>query len=410
MPQEFGSILGTNTHSGVRIDPRKEEDPDFNPPSLKKLREFKFQSPIPPPSQQQYEAPALTPGLAGAVPTPDFSPEAAQARYPAQSRMPQAPEARIQAPVYQEPEAPGWKRTALGIGLSGMANLSGQGAKAADDFFLEPERRAERDYAREMGAYTARQGEWSQYFDEMMAHDKFGLSGEQFEEQKRATAVEEDKPIQLSRGATLLSPDGREVRYQDPNQFFGGGSQWEFQVNEAYNYWLANNPGTTREKMTAANKDQAITQFRRRRGLETTVPGYDKDGNLINVPRSDAYYAEKPETYWDESGQLQYRSGRTDVRPRPPQVTEEDIARIDQWASDQKRLTRRNYTDNQYDFMAPLAGSPEEAAAVEALEAELRSIDDEAEQRKERLRSGTIEPGPGETRILKYNVETGRAE
>ena len=419
MPQEFGSVQGGIGHSGVRIDPRKKEDPDFNPPSLKSLREFQFQSPVPQPGQQQYTPPEILPGLGGAAPMPDFSAEAAQAAYPAQRRaqMPQAPEARIQMPTYQEPERPGKWRTALGIGLSGMANLSGQGAKAADDFFLEPERRAERDYARDLGAYSARQGEWSQYFDEMMAADKFNLSGEEFEERKRATAVEEDEPIQVSRGATLLDSSGKEVLYQDPNQFFGGGSQWEFQMNEAFNYWLANNPGRTRQDMTAQERDQAVTGWRRRRGIEQGVPGFDVDGNLINVPRSESYYQPRPAQRFDEFGNIIYEGGpapgpgrSTGTRPRQPQITAEDIADIDQWESDQKRLARRAYESNKNDLLAPLPGTPEEAAAEETLAAELRNIEVEAEQRKERLRSGIIGPGPGEDRVLQYNPETRRAE
>jgi hypothetical protein len=292
-----------------------------------------------------------------------------------------------------------------------MANLSGQGgARAADAFFLEPERRAERDYARDLGAYEARESQWSQYYNDMMAADEFNLSSEEFEERKRATQAEEDAPFAVSRGAGVWDPVSKKMIYQDPNAFFGGGDQWEFQVNEAYNYWLSQNPGRTKESMTAPERDQARNQFRRRRGMETTVPGYDKDGNLIYQPRSQAYYGEMPETYWDEEGNLQYRRGKTDIRPRPDQITAEDIADIDQWASDQKRLARRSYQEHKNDFMAPLAGSPGEAAAEEALEKELRSIDAEGEARKERLRSGTIAPGPGEDRVLIYNPENRRAE
>lgn len=413
MQDEFGSVQGGIGHSGVRIDPRKKEDPDFNPPSLKSLREFQFQSPTPQPSQQQYTPPEIMPGLGGAIPDRDFSPEAAQARFPTRARaqMPQAPGARIQMPVYEEPERPGKWRTALGIGLSGMAGLGGPGqaARASDQFFLEPERRAERDYARDVGTYEARESQWSQYYNDMMAADKYNLSVEEFEERKRATGVEEDAPFAVSRGAGVWDPVKKEMIYEGDN-LFGGGSQWEFQTNEALNYWLAEHPGRTREDMTFKDRDDAITQFRRRRGLETTVPGYDKDGNLINMPRSDSYYGERPETYWDESGQLQYRSGRTDVRPRPPVVDEVNIAGVDEWIADEKRKARRAHQTAGLQLLAPLPGSPEREAFDKALDDELAAIEAEGLARKERLRSGTIAPGPGETRVLQYNVETGRAE
>ncbi len=396
-----GTTIGhTLSRSGVGLDPpfggtpvlqRKKLDPSFNPMTM-----------------EQKEASRANLGMT--LPTPDFSP---QARYPTQARaqMPQAPEARIQMPTYERPEPMGWKKALLGIGLSGGAQLQGMGAQTADAFFREPERRAEADYARELGAYSARQGEWSDYFDDMMAADKFNLSAEELEEQKRANQVEETAPFAVARGAGVWDPVARKMIYEDTN-LFGGGSQWEFQANEAYNYWLENNPGRTKEDMTALDRDQAITQFRRRRGLETSVPGFDADGGLINVPRSDSYYEERPANRFDEFGNIIYQGPQrsTGTRDRVAQITAEDIARIDQWASDQKRLARRNYENNKNAFFAPLPGTESETEAEAALEAELVEIDREAGQRKERLRSGTIEPGPGEGRVLEYNPATGRAE
>jgi hypothetical protein len=291
-----------------------------------------------------------------------------------------------------------------------MANLSGQGAKAADDFFLEPGRRAERDYARDLGAYSANRGEWSDYYDQVMEADKFKLQGEQFEEQLRANKFEEEAPYAVPRGAGVWDPVQRKMIYQDDTGF-GGLTTGEFDRQQARMLYAARN-GLKAEQMTEEQNFQAWREWRQGLGLEVLSPVFEEGGpGVTGEYRSNAAGQYRPVQVFpaDRGGRIGGLPFETSPPPQP-QITAEDIADIDQWASDQKRLARRAYQANVNDFMAPLPGSPEEAAAEEALEAELASIDVEAEQRKERLRSGVIGPGPGEDRVLQYNPATGRAE
>ncbi len=395
--QRFGSVAGGISRSGVRIG---QEDPPFNPPTIASQKQrFQFRG-LP----QPYSPGSVFPP--GAIPTPDFSGEAGG---DARGAMPPMPQERIQRPVYQEPEAPGWKRTALGIGLSGMANLTGGGPRAADQFFLEPERRAEREYARDLGAYSASQGEWSDYWNQIMQGQEIDIRERTLEEGTRQFEEEGRRPIPVPRGGSLYDPTTEEALYTDPRGAYG--SQWESQREDAINYWLQFNTHKTREQMTARDEDEAITGWRRRQGREVSVPGFGPGGSLINVPRGESYYEERPANRFDEFGNIIYQGqGSTGVRDRVPQVNEEDIARVDEWMADEKRRARRDHQTAGLQLLAPLQGTPEREAFDKALDDELLAIEAEGEARKERLRSGTIAPGPGEDRVLQYNVETGRAE
>ena len=295
---QFGRVQGNISHSGTRIRPQPEEDPDFNPPSLKSLRELKLQSPFPPPGQRQYTAPAMLPGLEAAAPAPDFSPEPGGDAIGAMPPI-EPPGARMPMPTYQEPERPGKWRTALGIGLSGMANLSGQGPQAAANFFLAPEARAERDYARELGAYSARQGEWSQYYEDIMGQQEHELNLQKLEEVK-------GRPVGFSRGGGYGTREGEEL-YRDPGGMFGsGGAAWEAEKIQAYRVWLEKpeNAHKTLASMTETDRQAAERDLNRFFGREVMTPRWDPDRPGVVVPgyRSEAEGRPMPITVFGPTG------------------------------------------------------------------------------------------------------------
>jgi len=289
-----------------------------------------------------------------------------------------------------------------------MANLTGGGPRAADQFFLEPERRAEREYARDLGAYSASQGEWSDYWNQIMQGQEIDIRERTLEEQKRQFEEEGRRPIPVPRGGSLYDPTTEEALWTDPRG--GYGSQWESQREDAINYWLQFNPEKTRETMTAFDEDQAIEGWRRRRGVEATVPGFGPGDEIIHMPRGESYYTERPATGYDEQGNPIFQRGRRGDRPRAPNVTEEDMARVDEWEADEKRDARQRHQTAGLQLLAPLQGTPEREAFDKSLDDELLAIEAEAEIRRERLRSGTIDPLPGENEILYFNPDTGKAE
>ncbi|MCK5316958.1 MAG: hypothetical protein KAJ55_03540 [Anaerolineales bacterium] len=282
--QRYGSIAGGVSRSGVNIRPRVQEDAPFNPRPLAEGN-FQFQSPYPPPGQRQYTAPAVLPGLEAAAPTPDFSPQPGGDAIGALPPL-QMPGERIPMPTYQEPERPGKWRTALGIGLSGMANLSGQGPQAAANFFLAPEARAERDYARELGAYSARQGEWSQYYEDIMGRQSLDLERQQLEELKA-------RPRSVPYRGSLTDPEGK-LLYKDPGGMFGaGGSQWEARAMQAYNVWLQKHPEKSLATMTPADRQEAERDANRFFGDEVLVSTFEGD-QVVGRYRSDAEGKPRP--------------------------------------------------------------------------------------------------------------------
>lgn len=403
----FGSVQGGIGHSGVNIDPRKKEDPDFNPPTLKSLREFKFQSPFPPAGQRQYTPPRIMPGLEGAAPMPDFSGEAGG---DARGAMPavQVPGERIKMPVYEEPERPGKLRTALGIGLAGMANLTGGGPRAADQFFLEPERRAEREYARDLGAYSARQGEWDDYYKQVMDMQGLEYQRQTLEERKRAAKVAEEEPFAVPRGAGVWDPVQRKMIYEDEG--FGGMGIGEYDRMQALQLYAARN-GLDASQLSEEQQFQAWREYRQGLGQETQeqVIEYDEDGNpfITRRPRSETGGMESPFAIYGPEGPSMAGGPFERTRPRAPTVTPDDIAREERWAADSKRSIRTAYRRMRQD---PFSGRPgtdrfNELAAAE--QAELDEIDRELENRLEGLRSQSIDPVEP---VRRYNPATGQVE
>jgi len=220
-------------------------------------------------------------------------------------------------PTYQEPERPGWKRTALGIGLSGVANLSGQGPQAAANFFLAPEARAEREYARDLAGYSARQGEWSDYYDDVMQRQELDLSRQQLEELRT-------RPRSFSRGGGLLGREGEEL-YRDPGGMFGaGGSAWEAEKIQAYRVWLEKpaNAGKTLATMTATDRQAAERDLNRYFGREvlTSVWDPDRPGVITGEYRSEAPGRAQPITVYGgpEGVQTGGQPGFQRQQPRAP--------------------------------------------------------------------------------------------
>jgi len=275
---------------------QQEEDAPFNPRPLAEQR--RFQSPFPPPAARQYTAPRIMPGLEAAAPMPDMSPQPGGDAIGAMP-PPQMPGERLPRPVYQEPERPGKLRTAIGIGLSGVAGLSGQSQYAAQNFFLAPEARAERDYARELAEYGASQGEWTQYYEDIMGRQELDLKRAQLEEL-------ETRPRSFSRGGGLLGRGGEEL-YRDPGGMFGaGGSAWEAEKMQAYRVWLEKpqNAGKTLATMTATDKQAAERDLNRFFGREVLTSLWDPErpGVITGEYRSEAPGRAQPVTVYGPTG------------------------------------------------------------------------------------------------------------
>jgi len=286
---QFGRVQGNISHSGTRIRPRGEEDEPFNPPTMAALRKFQFQSPFPPAGQRQYTAPEIMPGLEGALPTPDFS---GAPGGDARGAMPavQVPGARIKMPVYQEPEPPGKLRTALGIGLSGAAGLAGQSQVAASNFFLAPEARAERDYARELGAYSARQGEWSDYYRDVLAQKGVDIQEQTLEERKRAAQAEEEAPFAVPRGAGVWDPVSKKMIFQD-ELGFGGRSIGEYDRLQSLQLYRYRNSIPEDTPLTEEQEFQAWREYRQGLGQEVLVPSFEsgaEGAGVVHRYRSEA--------------------------------------------------------------------------------------------------------------------------
>lgn len=219
-------------------------------------------------------------------------------------------------PVYQAPEAPGKMRTAIGIGLSGMAGLSGQSQYAAQNFFLAPEARAERDYARELGEYSASQGEWSDYYDDVMQREELDLSRQQLEELK-------NRPRSFSRGGGLVSREGEEL-YRDPGGMFGsGGAQWEAEKMQAYRVWLEKpeNAHKTLASMTETDRQAAERDLNRYFGREVLSSVWDTDrpGVITGEYRSESQGRPRPVTVYGPGGVPQ-TGGAGGFQTQPPRA------------------------------------------------------------------------------------------
>lgn len=296
---QFGNIEGSVSRSGVSLKPKKKKQAQaelepYGPPRY-----------VPPTRNQLYrgdpEAPPFIPRLLTVQEQQQPLPERFYGNTVGTTMpTPQIPSEQMAPPTYEEPERPGWKRTLLGIGLSGAANLSGQGPRAADSFFIEPERRAERDYARELGAYSANRGEWSDYYDQVMQQQTLDLQQRRLEEEKKANIEARNRPFNVSRGGSLVSPGGQ-VRFQDPYGQFGATNR-QGELLQAYNVWLENNPGRSMEDMTYNEKNQAWSDYRQFHGMEATSQVFGPGNIVTRRPRSESYDLPGPVTTFGPGG------------------------------------------------------------------------------------------------------------
>lgn len=171
-----------------------------------------------------YAPPPQTGNLGMRLPTPDFSPRLATGY---EREPPQEPaEARGPMPEYQPPEPMGWKKALLGIGLSGAANLQGLGPQTADAYFNQPTRRAEREYARDLGAYTAREATWQTYYDQLDRYERTGVAAGTLAEQERSNLEDErqrrERPVVV--GRNLVPQTGGDPLYTAPEDI----PQWKY--------------------------------------------------------------------------------------------------------------------------------------------------------------------------------------
>lgn len=215
------SVQGGISHSGAGMGPGGR-------PRL--IRGEAQPGAMPAPGGHQFEGlgpyarPTPTGNLGMRLPTPDFSPRYAQAdeRVP-----PQEPaEGRIPMPEYEPPEDMGWKKALLGIGLSGAANLQGLGPQTADAYFNQPTRRAEREYARDLAGYTAREATWQTYYDQLDRYERTGVAQGTLAEQERSNLEGErerrERPIVV--GRDLVSPQGGPPLYEGERDI----PQWKY--------------------------------------------------------------------------------------------------------------------------------------------------------------------------------------
>lgn len=211
------SVQGNISRSGVSAQPGGTPRLIRDPQQVGGRTPFQFEGLGP------YARQAPTGNMGMRLPTPDFSPRYAQAdeRVP-----PQEPaEGRMPMPEYEEPEPMGWKRALLGIGLSAGAQLQGMGAQTADQYFYGPQRKAEREYARDLGQYTAREATWQQYYDQLDRYERTGIAGGTLEEGKRSNLEQErqarERPMVV--GRSLVTPEGEE-KYSAPEDI----PQWKY--------------------------------------------------------------------------------------------------------------------------------------------------------------------------------------
>lgn len=193
-----------------------------------------------PPPQQQGAGTVFPPG---AIPTPDFSRQMVPATQPGRE-MPQPPAEILGAPTYEEPEPMGWKKALLGVGLSAGAQLVGQGAQTADQYFYGPERRAEADYARELGEYTQNQDSWDKYYGRLMQSQNIGVQNRQVDAtEDRNRTLGEYYRGQTNRGIVvnkeLRDPVTGELRGPAAEKFQGGtANEIELQTYSQYMYGM----------------------------------------------------------------------------------------------------------------------------------------------------------------------------
>lgn len=176
--------------------------------------------------------------------------------------MPQPPGPRLEPPVYQPPEPMGWKKALLGIGLSGAAGLSGQGAQTADQFFYGPQRKAEADYAREYGAYKDSGDSWDKYYGRVMQGQNIGIQGRQLEatERRDVRTASYQRGV-LNRGTVvnkeLRDPFTGELRGAPATNFMGDSS-WENEL-QTYAKYLFNMDYASLDRFQRMEVENKIT-------------------------------------------------------------------------------------------------------------------------------------------------------
>lgn len=192
----------------------------------------------------------------------------------------------------REVRDPNWKEALLGMGLAGAANLAGLGPQAAHQFFVAPELRAERDYAREYAAYQGRQQSWQDYYDQLARAETLDIQRRQLE-----------RPVTLPYGGTAVDPTRRgaeSVIYQDPRREFGG-TQWEFDRQQA-NALYAERNNLDPNRLTEEQETQAFREYRQMLGQEPVSPVFEEDGIVRRIPRSLAYERAGPVTVFGAEG------------------------------------------------------------------------------------------------------------
>jgi hypothetical protein len=307
-----------------------------------------------------------------------------------QFSMPPAPMERIQPPVYEEPEDMGWKKAALGIALSGAAGLIGQGPQTAHNYFTAPRIRAQEDYAREYGAYQNNASQWEQYYDRIAQQQGLQMEGQKLDEMRRSNMSDENermtRPFPLSYGG-MADRSGRTLIESPYAQ--GGRTQDERDRRRANEMYAENRPGVDPEQLSAIQQEEAWREFQTYHGGVPAVGVLTPEGRYESRPRYEAYGQERPIDFFEDPTAT---AGRARTRPPRPVVNEEDIARAESSAADQKRrleLERRNKkTDWTWNAMNDEMKKQYDAD----IDAAIKAVDDELKSTLQRLRSGTTGP------------------
>ena len=125
------------------------------------------------------------------------------------------------APRFKPPDPMGWKKALAGIGLSAAAGLTGQGAQTADAYFHEPYRRAETNYARELGQFRDQKSGWKDLIDGIMDTEE-GARSDLIEAQRHEDrlALDRDRLTETQNyHEGLLNQERREPRTPEYDRY-----------------------------------------------------------------------------------------------------------------------------------------------------------------------------------------------
>jgi len=219
--------------------------------------------------------------------------------------MPPPPGPRLQPPVYEEPEPMGWKKALLGIGLSAGANLIGQGPQAADQFFCGPQRKAERDFAREMGEWKDSELDFKNWWDRLGQGERTDLQRQQLGESRRRnmdTAFYQRG--MMNRGVnvdgSLIHPFTGEQLYKGTG--FRGDTQGERDRQQAYE-WYADQLNKPAEELTVTEEVEGWSLYRQHLGMEPLSPVLEDEG-VFGRFRSDAAGQLRPQPVYGDPNAL----------------------------------------------------------------------------------------------------------